>query len=48
MVKNLEPKEMYNFIVNDFINVWDSVANNSKEKIAERKFSIWNSSNYLC
>jgi hypothetical protein len=38
MVKNLEPKEMYNFIVNDFIDVWDSVVNNNNEKIARGNF----------
>ena len=38
MVRNLEPEEMYNFIVSDFIDVWDSVANNSKEKIARGNF----------
>jgi hypothetical protein len=38
MVKNLEPKEMYNFIVKDFYDVWDSVANNNNEQIARGNF----------
>jgi hypothetical protein len=38
MVKNLESEEMYNFIVNDFIDVWDSVANNNNENIARGNF----------
>jgi hypothetical protein len=38
MGKNLEPKEMYNFIVKDFYDVWDSVANNNDENIARGNF----------
>ena len=38
MVQNLETREIYNFIVNDFREVWNSVANNNKEKIARGNF----------
>ena len=38
MVQNLETSEIYNFMVNDFRYVWNSVANNNNEKIARGNF----------
>ena len=38
MVKDLEPGEIYNFIFNDFSDVWNSVANNNNVKIARGNF----------
>lgn len=38
MVKNLEPRESYNFIVADFKDVWNSVAINNDNKISRGNF----------
>ena len=38
MVKNLAPQQMYDFIVKDFYDVWDSVAKNNNQKIARGNF----------
>ena len=38
MVQNLNPKEIYQFIVNDFRGAWDSVAANNNQNIGRGNF----------